>query len=149
MKLVPTLLALSAAFSFSLVRAQATTMTDDLGNIILATIVTDAEGDPSETLLVSTLTPVASLTATTTTTSARTTTTTTPVAATTTTTDPNEGVGQPAVVATPASRCTTAGCPVQPTVYTQNGVVMTWTATTPTTPIPTWTSSGNVQPASA
>ncbi|GAA5990307.1 hypothetical protein JCM5350_002088 [Sporobolomyces pararoseus] len=141
---ISTFLAFSATlFSLSVVKGQATTMTDDTGNIILATIVTDAEGDPSETLLVSTLTPVESLTtATSTTTTARTT-------ATTTTTDPQENLGQPAVVQTPSSRCTTPGCPVPATVYTQNGVVMTWTATTPTTPIPTWTSSGNVQPASA
>ncbi|GAA5943375.1 uncharacterized protein JCM15063_002929 [Sporobolomyces koalae] len=125
----------------SLVRSQATTMTDGAGNVILATIVTDADGDPSETLLVSTLTAATALT---------TATTATTTAATTTTTALNEGVGQPAVVGAPASRCTTAGCPVQPTVYTQNGVVMTWSATGGlTTPIPTWTSSGNIEAASA
>ncbi|GAA5847409.1 hypothetical protein JCM3766R1_002230 [Sporobolomyces carnicolor] len=136
---VATLFAFALSSLSIVANAQATTMTDDLGNVILATIVTDAEGDPSETLLVSTLTPAVTTTSSTTTTAAT----------TTTTTAADEGVGQPAVVATPSSRCTTAGCPVQPTVYTQNGVVMTWTATTPTTPIPTWTSSGNIEPASA
>ncbi|GAA5902509.1 uncharacterized protein JCM6883_001429 [Sporobolomyces salmoneus] len=139
---------LIASISVAVVNGQATTMADELGNIILATIVTDVDGDPSETLLVSTLTPVDEITATspsTRTTAATTTATTTA----TTATDPDTNVGAPAVVGAPVSRCTDATCVPPPTVYTQNGVVMTWTATTPTTPIPTWTSSGNVQPASA
>ncbi|GAA6060855.1 hypothetical protein JCM10212_006235 [Sporobolomyces blumeae] len=135
-------LLLASPAALLLARAQDVTLTDADGNVILATVVTDANGDPSETLLVETLTPADEVT---TTTTAATTTTT--AAATTTTTD--EAVGQPAVVATPQSRCTTAGCPVDPTTYVQNGVTMTWTATTPTTPIPTWTSSGNIVAASA
>ncbi|KAL8280515.1 hypothetical protein RQP46_007163 [Phenoliferia psychrophenolica] len=52
--------------------------------------------------------------------------------------------GNVAVNGAATSLCTTAGCPIAPTVYTQSGVVVTWTATTPTTPIPTWSSSGSV-----
>ncbi|KAK4331068.1 hypothetical protein RTBOTA2_006537 [Rhodotorula toruloides] len=32
-----------------------------------------------------------------------------------------------------------------PTTYTQNGAIVTWYATTPATPIPTWTSSGQIE----
>ncbi|GAA5873043.1 hypothetical protein JCM1840_007307 [Sporobolomyces johnsonii] len=118
---------LSALLLPALVVAQLTTITDDAGDTIAASIVTDADGDPSETVVISTI-------------SSATTTATTATTATTT-----EAVGQPAVVGQPVSSCTTAGCPVEPTTYTQNGVIVTWTATTPTTPIPTWTSSGGIQ----
>ncbi|KAM0749692.1 hypothetical protein T439DRAFT_326569 [Meredithblackwellia eburnea MCA 4105] len=50
----------------------------------------------------------------------------------------------PQVVAQPASTCTTAGCPVAPTTYTQNGVIVTFIPTTPTTPVPTWSASGSI-----
>ncbi|GAA5977258.1 hypothetical protein JCM11641_003893 [Rhodosporidiobolus odoratus] len=131
------------------VKAQLETVVDaDSGATVVISVATDADGDPSATSILSTLTDAAAADpAAATTTSS---TTTAAVAATTDTTaadddDTETAVGQPAqVVGQPASRCTTAGCPVKPTTYTQNGVIATWTATTPATPIPTWTSSGQV-----
>lgn len=83
------------------------------GNTVVVSVITDADGDPSVTRTLSTVTTI-------------------PTTATTTTTADaaedtiNDNVGQPAVVGVPASLCTTAGCPVKPTTYTQNGVLMTW-----------------------
>ncbi|ORY82890.1 hypothetical protein BCR35DRAFT_303511 [Leucosporidium creatinivorum] len=119
------LLPLFALCSF--VAAQRTTFLDDNGYTVVASVQTDAEGDPTDT---TTLIHI-----------------TTGAAATTATT-----TGNLEVVAQPAETCTTAGCPVDPTTYTQattiggavTSVIVTWTATTPTTPIPTWTSSGKV-----
>ncbi|TNY20116.1 hypothetical protein DMC30DRAFT_271846 [Rhodotorula diobovata] len=144
-----------AALVCSVARAQEELQLDDAGNTIAVSIVTDANGDPLQTLVLSTLTtdaPVAEETTTTTTadvadpvaddTPTETTTLPTTTAAATTTEAGPVDVGQPGNVLTPASRCTTAGCPVAPTTYTQGGVIVTWYATTPATPQPQVTSSG-------
>ncbi|BGP20648.1 hypothetical protein JCM10213_007184 [Rhodosporidiobolus nylandii] len=125
------LLALAAGVSAQL----ATVVDAGSGETVVISVATDADGDPSATAILSTLTDAAAAAETTTATTA-TTETTDDVAPT--------AVGQPAVVQQPASTCTTAGCPVKPTTYTQNGVIVTWTATTPTTPIPSATSSGQI-----
>ncbi|GAA5937376.1 hypothetical protein JCM3775_006595 [Rhodotorula graminis] len=144
------LLALACALA---ARAQDSLQLDDLGNTVVVSVVTDAAGAPLDTTILSTLTTAtdAADTATDTDTAAAaatettetTTTPTTTAAATETTTEPNN-LGQPAQVITPASRCTTAGCPVAPTTYTANGAIVTWYATTPATPIPQVTSSGQI-----
>ncbi|GAA5884075.1 hypothetical protein JCM6882_002127 [Rhodosporidiobolus microsporus] len=139
------LLALSA---LTVVCAQLETVEDTLGNTIIQSVVTDVNGDPLQTLILSTLTadaaavtpPVADP-ATETETETSTTDTAT---ATATDTEVEVGVGQPAVVQQPAATCTTEGCPPRPTTYTLNGVITTWYATTPETPVPTWTSSGQI-----
>ncbi|BGP28017.1 hypothetical protein Rt10032_c14g5354 [Rhodotorula toruloides] len=127
------------------VTAQLETVVDaNSGNTVVVSIVTDAAGDPLQTLVLSTVAdPAAAVTDTAT---ATTTSTTTTAAAVN---NPGaggvQGVGQPANVLTPQATCTTEGCPPMPTTYTQNGVIVTWYATTPTTPIPTWTSSGQIE----
>ncbi|GJN94190.1 hypothetical protein Rhopal_007264-T1 [Rhodotorula paludigena] len=54
---------------------------------------------------------------------------------------------QPGNVIAPASTCTTAGCPVAPTTYTQNGAIVTWYATGPVTATPQTWSTGAIQSA--
>ncbi|BGP35794.1 hypothetical protein JCM10296v2_007646 [Rhodotorula toruloides] len=129
------------------VTAQLETVVDALsGNTVVVSIVTDAAGDPLQTLILSTVTDpavAAEDTATATTTS----TTTTAAAVNNPGAGGVQGVGQPANVLTPAATCTTEGCPPMPTTYTQNGAIVTWYATTPATPIPTWTSSGQIESA--
>ncbi|GAA6056211.1 hypothetical protein JCM3770_002089, partial [Rhodotorula araucariae] len=144
-------LAALVALLCALVTAQEELQLDDAGNTIAVSIVTDAAGDPLQTLVLSTLATDAAaaaetdtatdpaVTVTTALTTASTTATTAAV-----TTDPLQNVGAPAQVLTPASRCTTAGCPVLPTTYTQDGLIVTWFATTPATPVPQVTSSGAV-----
>ncbi|GAA5982786.1 hypothetical protein JCM10908_006789 [Rhodotorula pacifica] len=126
------LVALLAAVS---VQAQRETSVDDLsGNTVIVSVATDVNGDPIQTQTLSILT------ATTTATSLSTATTANPA---------TQNLGAPAQVLTPQSTCTTAGCPVNPTTYTQNGVIVTWYATTPAVVTPTAWSSGNVQAPSA
>ncbi|GAA5842748.1 hypothetical protein JCM9279_003972 [Rhodotorula babjevae] len=126
-------------------RAQDSLQLDDLGNTVVVSVVTDAAGVALDTTILSTLTTATDALDTATETTATTTlpTTTTAAAVAETTTEPNN-LGQPAQVITPASRCTTAGCPVLPTTFTQNGAIVTWFATTPATPIPQVTSSGQI-----
>ncbi|KWU45239.1 hypothetical protein RHOSPDRAFT_33184 [Rhodotorula sp. JG-1b] len=138
------LLAVLAAVS---VQAQLETTVDDLsGNTVVVSVATDADGDPSltRTLLILTDTETSTSLSTATTTSLSTATT-----ATTTANPATENLGAPAQVLTPQSTCTTAGCPVNPTTYTQNGVIVTWYATTPAIVTPTAWSSGGVQAPSA
>ncbi|GAA5895681.1 hypothetical protein JCM8208_005297 [Rhodotorula glutinis] len=144
------LLALSCALT---AHAQDSLQLDDLGNTVVVSVVTDAAGAALDTTILSTLTTATdALAATDTATDAAATATdttettmlpTTTTAAAETTTEPNN-LGQPAQVITPASRCTTAGCPVLPTTYTVSGAIVTWFATTPATPIPQVTSSGQI-----
>ncbi|BGO96069.1 hypothetical protein NBRC10512_006013 [Rhodotorula toruloides] len=129
------------------VTAQLETVVDAIsGNTVVVSIVTDAAGDPLQTLILSFVTDPAAAVADTVT--ATTTSSTTTAAAVN---NPGaggvQGVGQPANVLTPAATCTTEGCPPMPTTYTQNGAIVTWYATTPATPIPTWTSSGQIESA--
>ncbi|GAA6011190.1 hypothetical protein JCM10207_005533 [Rhodosporidiobolus poonsookiae] len=131
------------------VHAQLATVIDaGSGNTVVVSIATDVDGDPIATAIVSTLTPVADDAAAEETPAdadaADTAMATDTATATSTTATEQANLGQPAVVQQPASRCTTAGCPVAPTTYTQNGAIVTWFATTPATPIPTWTSSGEI-----
>ncbi|GAA6041400.1 hypothetical protein JCM8097_005227 [Rhodosporidiobolus ruineniae] len=122
----------------SVARAQLATVVDaDSGNTVVVSIATDIDGDPTDTLILSTLTDAAAAADTAT----ETTTSTTDAAAAT---DPVQGVGQPAVVAQPVSQCTTEGCPPRPTTYTNNGAIVTWYATTPVTPIPTFSTGSGV-----
>ncbi|BGP03910.1 hypothetical protein NBRC10513v2_007651 [Rhodotorula toruloides] len=131
--------------------AQLETVVDAIsGNTVVVSIVTDAAGDPLQTLILSTVTDPAAVaedTATATTTSTTTTAATTAAAVNNPGAGGVQGVGQPANVLTPAATCTTEGCPPMPTTYTQNGAIVTWYATTPATPIPTWTSSGQIESA--
>ncbi|KAK4056391.1 hypothetical protein OIO90_002534 [Microbotryomycetes sp. JL221] len=117
------------------VNAQRTTYFDeDAGETVVASVQTDADGDPTGTRTLIRLTGAADDDA----------------AAPATTTVQNNG--QDFNYAT----CTTEGCPVEPTTYTQvttiagqeSSMLYTWYATTPITPVPSDISTGSIMAAS-
>ncbi|GAA5836392.1 hypothetical protein JCM11251_001480 [Rhodosporidiobolus azoricus] len=143
------LFALAVLSAATVVRAQEQTVVDALGNTVIQSIETNALGVPIDTLILETLTPAVADPAAETSDvedPAATATTPTEIATTpteTATTEEEADTTQGNVLQ-PAATCTTEGCPPRPTTYTYNGVITTWYATTPETPIPTWTSSGQI-----
>ncbi|KAK4051568.1 hypothetical protein OIV83_002708 [Microbotryomycetes sp. JL201] len=112
-------------------QAQRTTSYDpDEDMTVVASVATDADGDPTSTRTLLRLTGA--------------------VATPTQTTVQNNGQDFD------HSTCTTAGCPVAPTTYTQvttiagqeSSMLFTWTATTPITPTPSAWSTGSILAAS-
>ncbi|GAA5936684.1 hypothetical protein JCM1841_000224 [Sporobolomyces salmonicolor] len=135
------LLGLRLLLGLRAVEAQQTTLTDpDSGATAVASIGTDADGDPSSTVTLSTLTggfaSTASATATASDTTVYPTYTNSGSIATFWATTPTTPV--PTWTSSGAIEAATAS------VYTTDGATLTFTATTPTTPVPSVTSSGSV-----
>ncbi|KAM0789767.1 hypothetical protein ACM66B_006620 [Microbotryomycetes sp. NB124-2] len=125
---------LAVAIVATAAQAQRTTYYDpDAEETVVASVATDADGDPTSTRTLIRLTGADDT-----------------VATPTQTTVQNNGQDFD------YTTCTTAGCPVAPTTYTQvttiagqeSSMLYTWYATTPITPVPSVWSTGSILAAS-